>query len=284
MKFKVTECFYSIQGEGLHVGTPSVFLRMFGCNFKCEGFGMPPGEKSTERLQINPINFKTLDDLPLVTTGCDSYASWDPRFKDFAKHYTAEELSKYIDTLLEGKGMGGDIHLVITGGEPLLGWQKLYPELLETMFLENKLSHVTFETNGTQKLTDGMKEFMHSSGIQYTFSVSAKLSASGESPEDAIKPEIVADYADWGKVFFKFVVDQHTTIKEIKDVVNRFRDALGTFRPLPLLLAPVYLMPEGGTSSHYNANARAIADLCLKEGYRYSPRLHIDLFGNAWGT
>ena len=48
-KIKVSELFYSIQGEGRYMGVPSVFLRTFGCNFTCSGFGMPKGEKSNER-------------------------------------------------------------------------------------------------------------------------------------------------------------------------------------------------------------------------------------------
>ena len=48
MKLKVSEIFYSAQGEGRFVGVPSVFLRTFGCNFTCPGFGMPRGEASKE--------------------------------------------------------------------------------------------------------------------------------------------------------------------------------------------------------------------------------------------
>ncbi len=47
-KIKIAELFYSIQGEGRYMGVPSVFLRTFGCNFKCAGFGMPKGELSSE--------------------------------------------------------------------------------------------------------------------------------------------------------------------------------------------------------------------------------------------
>jgi organic radical activating enzyme len=82
-KIKVAELFYSLQGEGKYVGSPSVFLRTFGCNFSCSGFGMPKGEKSNERDSVasNIQLYKHYNDLPLVHTGCDSYASWDPRFK-----------------------------------------------------------------------------------------------------------------------------------------------------------------------------------------------------------
>ena len=65
------------------MGVPSIFLRTFGCNFTCGGFGMPKGKLSEERdtIAVNAENIKNYKDLPLVSTGCDSYASWDPRFK-----------------------------------------------------------------------------------------------------------------------------------------------------------------------------------------------------------
>ena len=80
-KIKIAELFYSIQGEGRYMGVPSVFLRTFGCNFKCQGFGMPRGELSNEAENIDPTEYTEYKSLPLVSTGCDSYASWDPRFK-----------------------------------------------------------------------------------------------------------------------------------------------------------------------------------------------------------
>ena len=101
-KIKVSELFYSIQGEGRYMGVPSIFLRTFGCNFTCSGFGMTKGEKSNERNVIadNIGKYKKYKDLPLVNTGCDSFSSWDPRFKDLSPMVTTEELAKNIVELL----------------------------------------------------------------------------------------------------------------------------------------------------------------------------------------
>ena len=121
-KIKVAELFYSIQGEGRYMGVPSVFLRTFGCNFKCQGFGMPRGELSEEANNIEPSNYTEYKSLPLVSTGCDSYASWDPRFKHLSPLLDTSAIADAIvDTLPYKKWQ--DEHLVITGGEPLLGWQ-----------------------------------------------------------------------------------------------------------------------------------------------------------------
>jgi organic radical activating enzyme len=63
-KIKVAELFYSLQGEGQYLGTPSIFLRVFGCNFQCAGFGMQRNQISTERLDIDPSQYSSYNDLP----------------------------------------------------------------------------------------------------------------------------------------------------------------------------------------------------------------------------
>ena len=99
MKLKISELFYSAQGEGRFVGVPSVFLRTFGCNFTCSGFGCGPGEKSTEADEVakNVHLYKDFTSLPLVNTGCDSYASWHPAFKDLSPTIETEWV---VDSLL----------------------------------------------------------------------------------------------------------------------------------------------------------------------------------------
>lgn len=275
-KLKVSELFYSIQGEGRYMGVPSVFLRTFGCNFTCSGFGMPKGVQSEERLKVNPEEFKKYNELPLVHTGCDSYASWDPRFKHLSPVIECTQLAKDIINLLPQKKWVNE-HLVITGGEPLLGWQRSYPELLSVSEMLD-LEELTFETNGTQPLTDEFRNFLEKSFSWdcLTFSVSPKLSISGEKWEEAIKPEIVSDYNKLGFTYVKFVVATKYDVAEAEQAVNDYRKA-GFF-------GPVYIMPCGGTEQLYYLNNRQVAELALEKGWRYSDRLQIPLFKNAWGT
>jgi organic radical activating enzyme len=283
-KLKVAEIFYSIQGEGRFMGVPSVFLRTFGCNFTCSGFGMPKGVASTERDEIakNIQLYKDYKELPLVSTGCDSYASWDPRFKDLSPLLTTEAITDCIMQLLPNNEWG-DVHLVITGGEPLLGWQKSYPSLLEDERTRGKLKEITFETNGTQRLSVGFSEYLFTEftrvGRDYdklTFSVSPKLSVSGEKWEDAIKPEVVKEYQDVGYTYLKFVVANDQDVEEAEQAVNEYRKAgFG---------GPVYIMPCGGEEAMYNRHKTKVAELAMKKGWRYSDRLQIPLFKNAWGT
>ena len=284
-KIKIAELFYSIQGEGRYMGVPSVFLRTFGCNFKCAGFGMPRGEMSHEATDIAATHtmitpFTKYEDLPLVSTGCDSYASWHPDFKELSPMLTSEAIVDRIMEILP-QDHWKDEHLVITGGEPLLGWQRAYTDLLDHPKMKG-LKEITFETNGTQKLTQDFKNYL---GVwkglprqqrEVTFSVSAKLPASGEKWEEAICPEIVCDYEEVGTAYLKFVVATEEDIADAERAVEEFRTA--GFK------GHVYLMPVGGVESVYTLNAKNVALAAMKRGWRYSDRLQVPLFKNEWGT
>lgn len=279
-KIKLSELFYSLQGEGRYMGVPSVFLRTYGCNFKCAGFGMPAGQKSIEAdiVAESNLGYKSYEELPLVKTGCDSYASWHPAFKQLSPFTEINVIVDKILNLLPYKRWE-DEHLVITGGEPLLGWQKDYPALLDHSKMES-LKALTFETNGTQWLSDDFKKYLYVWSRQQqrdlTFSVSAKLSCSGEPREKAILPSVVCDYEEIGFTYLKFVVATEDDVEEAIETVDIYR-AEG-FR------GPVYLMPVGGVNEVYNLNNKRVAELALQNGFRYSDRLHLPLFGNKWGT
>jgi 7-carboxy-7-deazaguanine synthase len=285
MKLKVSELFYSAQGEGRFVGVPSVFLRTFGCNFTCAGFGCKPGEKSTEADEVakNIHLYKTFEELPLVNTGCDSYASWHPDFKELSPTYEIDDLvSKMLGLVPDHtwvNATGNDTHLVITGGEPLLGWQRVYEDLLSQPGMKD-LKNITFETNGTQKLQTRFRDFMHEwqgakQDREITFSISAKLSASGEKWGEAICPDIVSSYQELGTAYLKFVVETEEHFAEVEKAVKEFR--AGGFTGV------VYVMPQGGVVTPYAQNRVRVADWACSKGYYYSPRLHVDLWGNGWG-
>ena len=285
-KIKIAELFYSIQGEGRYMGVPSVFLRTFGCNFKCAGFGMPRGEMSHEATDIAATHkmiesFQTYGELPLVSTGCDSYASWMPEFKDLSPMLTSDAIAERIMEILPFN-QWQDEHLVITGGEPLLGWQRAYPELLNHASMR-RLKEITFETNGTQKLTPEFKTFLQEWGQnppfvsrEVTFSVSAKLSCSGEERHEAIKPDVVCEYQEAGYTYLKFVIATEEDAEEALETLDIYRAEGFT--------GHCYFMPVGGVESVYTLNNRRVAEFAMKMGLRYSDRLQVPLFKNEWGT
>lgn len=288
-KIKVAELFYSIQGEGRYMGVPSIFLRTFGCNFSCRGFGMPRGELSTEANEIAYTHtkiksFQKYEELPLVSTGCDSYASWHPSFKDLSPLVESDGIVDRIMEILP-HGKWKEEHLVITGGEPLLGWQRAFPDLLNHPRMQ-KLKEITFETNGTQEITKEFKHYLLDWTLNpkhgrrgydaLTFSVSAKLPASGERWDEAIRPDIVLDYASVGYTYLKFVVATDDDVKDALKAIEQYRNA--GFK------GQVYLMPVGGVESVYSLNNRAVAVHAMKHGLRYSDRLQVPLFKNEWGT
>ncbi len=290
-KITYTEIFYSLQGEGKWAGVSSVFFRTYGCNFRCRKFGRTDDFEGHNPEVVEIIRdidkYKTFGDLPLVSTGCDSYASIYPEFKRFNHQDDVGTIADKIHELIPGNRwshdvIGDDVHLVITGGEPLLGYQQLYPELIENC-RDRGLRNLTFETNGSQALYPEVEEYLFENftrhGRDYdklTFSVSPKLPCSGEKWESAINPKIVKSYEMVGFTYLKFVVATREDVEHADRAVAEFREAgFG---------GPVYLMPLGGLPSVYNLNTQEVAKLAMERGWRYSPRLQVDIWRNAWGT
>src|SRR6056300_57456 len=297
MKLRYSEAFYSVQGEGKFVGVPSVFLRTFGCNFRCMNFGTgetkdrwtlhKEGKRYNDEVKAlidNKVHETTerFEDLPIIHTGCDTYASIYPEFKHFNKLATVDEVVEHLTSLLpEGKWTqdnGQDVHLILTGGEPLLGWQRTYIDLFEHPRMKD-LKNVTFETNTTQTLHKDFEDYLRKQDrFQVTWSCSPKLSVSGEPWDTAIKPEIARSYNGIpnSEMYFKFVVADSSDVDEVAQAVTEFNQ-VG-------INVPVYVMPLGGRSETYSLNTKKVAELAMARGWRYTPRLHVDIFGNAWGT
>ena len=312
-KLRYSEMFYSLQGEGRYVGVPSLFLRLFGCNFECRGFGQDrdrskwiPHEKMPHNQEYPDV--KVITDLPVPHIGCDSSFSWGKKWGHLASNDDIDTIIKKMDMVnwYGRKGpaspIAGDlsqcllqddgVHLVITGGEPLLkGFQPGLVELMIHPDLHTRF--VTIETNGTQEFSfrkliseksqeayiDYHRKFGINKNGGITFSVSPKLSNSGEKWKEAIKPEALESYNRWphSYLYLKFVVKDEHDVGEVHDAVREYDHAR-------VNIDAIYLMAEGGTDFELKQNDYNVAQLALKYGYKYSPRLHINLFGNEWGT
>ena len=169
----------------------------------------------------------------------------------------------------------------MTGGEPMMGHaQRAFREIYYWFrHYENEPSCITFETNGTQKLRPEFIEWANSIDTEIFFSCSPKLfTVSGEKPEKAIKPELVAEYAKVSsKGQLKFVVGPlQREWDEMEETVEKFRSAGVDW--------PVWIMPTGAREEEQTSGAGKVAEKAFKRGYNVAARVHVYLFGNAIGT
>jgi 7-carboxy-7-deazaguanine synthase len=226
---KISEIFYSIQGEGMLAGTPSVFVRTSGCNLRC--------------------------------AWCDTpYASWQPEGEELALEEILARVARYRAH-----------YVVVTGGEPMIA-----PEIVPlTEALRQMRLHVTVETAGT----------VFAPVDCHLMSLSPKLSNSTPFERDEgrwaaqhdrlrSRPEVLKRFMAAYEYQLKFVVAEADDIVEIKAMVTR----------LQANPQRVVLMPEGTDAELLRERAAWIVELCKQEGYRFSPRLHIDLYGNRRGV
>jgi organic radical activating enzyme len=293
-KIRYSEIFYSVQGEGRFVGVPSVFFRVFGCNFHCHGFGQGRDRSKWLKPEEMPYatqdlsNVKHVSELPVVEIGCDASASWSNRYKHLVNWDDVGKIAKDVTAYTPQNKWtcdnGQDVHFIITGGEPML-WQRETQQLLRQPEF-NDLKNITIETNCTQPFKEGFDKFLQGlvagdytkEPVHITWSTSPKLSISGEAWDKAIRPDVARQYASIPNthLYYKFVVQDEQDLDE----VNRARDEYHKAG----VDADIWLMPMGATQEGQAKTAGQVAEMAMKHGFKYSPRLHVDLFGNKWGT
>ena len=290
-QYAYSEIFYSMQGEGKYTGEPTAWLRYFLCNLQCDGFGQTdPTNPDTYKLpyqNIDVSSIKRIEDLPVFERGCDSSYSWSAKFKHLQHKETAAEIAEKILDTIPNRKFANNIHMCFTGGEPMMKHaQAASVEVLKYYDSQKQeIPSVTFETNGTQELTDDFVGYWASNmSTELFFSVSPKLwTVAGEKREKAIQPEVVASYCDLSdQGQLKFVCNgAEDSWNEIEEVVQIFRNAGVTY--------PVWIMPLGGTVEGQKGTiaghipAHAIADEALHRGYRVSARVHAYLWENIIG-
>jgi len=294
-KYYYSEIFHSIQGEGHYTGVPTAWLRFFLCNLQCNGFGQTdPTNPDTYDLPFEDFDVtsvKRVEDLPVWEKGCDSSYTWAKKFKGLMGQETPSELAnKLVDIIKTDSNPEGKFlhpvsqqhqHLCFTGGEPLMvTGQMAVIGIYNALKEQNNLpGSMTFETNGTQKLRQPFIDWATSIDTEVFFSVSPKLfTVSGEKPEKAIKPEVVADYYNVSKAGqLKFVVgNKDREWDEMESSIEKFRSAGVKW--------PVWVMPTGAREEEQTSGAGKVAEKAFKKGYNVAARVHVYLFGNAIGT
>ena len=294
-KYTYSEIFHSIQGEGHYTGVPTAWIRFFLCNLQCDGFGQKfPTKPDTYDLPYADFDAHSVDrveDLPVWEKGCDSSYTWSKKFKHLMGQATGAELAEKLTNCMKNEHNPDGLfmhplskqhnHLCITGGEPLMRHaQNAFIDIYNNLG-DNIPSSITWETNGTQKLSDDYKNLIQSDSFkpEAFFSVSPKLwTVAGEKREKAIKPEIVKEYYDLSKTGqLKFVVGQtKEEWQDLDEVVTMFRDAGVHY--------PIWIMPTGAREEEQSATAGDVAKMAFERGYNVAGRMHVYLFGNAIGT
>lgn len=291
----------TFQGEALHTGKITNWLRLFNCNLSCEGFGQcNPTDPSTYILPVETLdltNITRMDELPVFTTGCDSGYSWSRRFEHLAYEDTAEDIALKLKQLNvnEYNPLGQwihpvtnqQIHLCFTGGEPLM--TRNQDAIIDVMYAlvasgDNPL-HVTFETNATQRLkpafSDMIRMMAEHHGITFTFSMSPKLySVSGEKHEKAWKPQIIESYYNLatevhGNAYIKFVVNEQS----MDELVLRTKELTS----MNLYSLGFWVMPVGATLEGQDSHDPQLYERLIRMGYNVSDRVHVRIFGNLVG-
>lgn len=203
---------------------------------------------------------------------CDSYhTSWEPTGAWLSIDDIVDEVLSYEQA----------DHVVFTGGEPMIHEESV--ELLDE--LADYGYHTTVETNGT---------IYRDAAIDLA-SISPKLASSTPTPErdpkgdgewadrhedQRIDMDALSALVDAYDSQLKFVVTSGEDMPEIEDLVGRVRGATTTAVPDENVL----LMPEGMTRAELDVKRKEVAGLAMEYGYRYTPRLHVDLWDDAPGT
>jgi organic radical activating enzyme len=289
--YRYSEIFgQTFQGEGQYTGRPTVWLRVWGCNFSCKGFGQDdptnPDSWDLDFENINPSEYKTMEALPVFHRGCDSSYSWSQKFAHLAHKSTAAEICDKIKAVLPyGKFLHPESkqwhHMAFTGGEPMMSQTAIVDVMQNFASRRNVPKFVTIETNGTQKPRSAFEnlfnEFRDYDKGELFWSVSPKLYLSGELWDNAIKPEVVAAYkalSDHGQL--KFVSNgTDRSWDEVKRATDVYREAGIDW--------DVWIMPVGADREMQESHQAKIAEQAVERGYSVSARVHTWVFGNVIG-
>ena len=208
-----------------------------------------------------PSVFLRLALCNLICTWCDTKYTWDWRHYD----YKSEVMELSVEQLRESISGYDCRHLVITGGEPLLQQKGLAP--LVRSLAERGFSFEV-ETNGTIAPGPQLERDIDQ------WNVSPKLANSGNAPHRRETSQALRSFSALANAYFKFVVVQDSDVEEVCCLVQKYR----------LPRERVILMPEGQTPETLQERGRWLSQVCIQKGFRFSPRLHILLWGDKRGT
>ena len=295
MKVRYSEMFWSFQGEAELAGTPTVWLRFFGCNLECNGFGQKkPTEPSTWELpykEYDLIDVKRVEDLPVWEYGCDSSYTWSTKYKHLATDTDIEGACDKLESLLpEGKFTHPiskqENMLAFTGGEPMLQQRQMKAIVNEFLIRGNVPKIITVETNGTKKLNKDLQDFINiylaDMGIRWHWAISPKTwHTAGE--KQAFDVDNFMSYIEGTKStgIIKIVCNGS---KDSWREIDFYADQITRYAKLAEMKKPdIWIMPAGATKEEQE-NVAAICNVAMEKGYKVATRNHCYVYGNQIGT
>jgi len=249
----LVEHFYSIQGEGKYVGSPSLFFRFGGCNMKCEGFGCR--ERAPDGVEV---------------LGCDTVYAVNK--EHFLQNWIPVSKANELLNILSLYELPNAVDIVLTGGEPLIyANDVVFIEFLEA--LVERGHRITFETNASLAV-DFEKYPVYKECV---FALSVKLENSHEPLAKRVRGDIIYSLATNSRdAFFKFSIDADSIDLGLEEEIESI-----------LLHAPktsVYCMPLGGSKQEVERNTEPLIEFCKAKGYNFSDRLHIRIWDENKGV
>jgi 7-carboxy-7-deazaguanine synthase len=195
---------------------------------------------------------------------CDTpYASWQPE----GKQMTVGEIVAAVE-------IHPARHVVLTGGEPMIA-----PDIHELAFqLQERKYHITIETAATVPPRGIACDLASLSPKLAHSAPDARLDDTWRKKHESLRwqPAVVASWIGVSDYQLKFVVGRESDVDEMETMLRQTECVIPPSK--------ILLMPEGTTVEALRAKAGWLSELCKARGYRYAPRLHIELYGNKRGT
>lgn len=253
VKMKISEIFYSIQGEGVNSGTPSVFLRLGMCNLHCWWCDTKYTWLFTEKLYDHVL--KDMKRLGKQIPSDTRVYNQKKEIKEMTSEQVYEQITKYPTK-----------HLVLTGGEPTLyHLDKELNKLLER--LHNKGWYTEIETNGTIIPNDVFVNLIDQ------WNISPKLNSSGNEQKIREKPEVYNFYSRLPNAYFKFVIESKEDLTEVLRLIEQYK----------LSKDKIILMPQATKSYTLKQKSKSLLEICKENGFRFSSRLQIGILEGERG-
>lgn len=207
-----------------------------------------------------PAIFVRLAQCNLHCTWCDTKYTWDferYRYEEEVREQTVAEVAQLVNASASQR-------LILTGGEPLLQQRplkELFARLAPDIVVE-------VETNGTIAPEPEALRRVNQ------WNVSAKLSSAGDPEQFRIRPDVLGTFRGTASAYLKLVVRTDSDYAEADALVQR----------LAWPSERVLLMPEATDREQLRARSLDVAQAAHARGFRFSSRLHLELWGGRRGT